>query len=254
MSGILYLIGSPIGNSLDISDRLISAVETAEFICVEDIERFVSFCNINNLHCSAELLDIMYSPDVDRELESLEYVAQKINSGTDVYVISDEGMPGIADPGNLIMDYAIKNNIVINVSPGPSTILGAAALAGVLNRFSFEGFLPHDNDKRNEYWKYLSTLNHPMIFLLQNPENMPVDTELKTYASNQASNTFVFLNEAIENLGNRQAMYALDITTDKQVVIRKTMKELLSTLLEQNIPGNACIVVSGKDHSLAIPK
>lgn len=243
MAGKLHLIGSPIGNKLDISDRLIESIKNATTICVEDIDRFEEFCHANSFNYTAELIDVLYSPNNDRELNSSEYIINKLISGEDVHIISDEGMPGVADPGSILFTKAVNNNIEIIVSPGPSTIIAAAALAGVFNRFSFEGFLPHDSNERTRYWKYLSTLNHPMIFLLQNPMNMPVSTPDKTYASNESSNVFVFLKEAIENLGDRECMYGVDITTSKQKIIRSTLDDLYLELSNNNYPGNVCIVI-----------
>lgn len=151
MAGKLHLIGSPIGNKLDISDRLIESIKNATTICVEDIDRFEEFCHANSFNYTAELIDVLYSPNNDRELNSSEYIINKLISGEDVHIISDEGMPGVADPGSILFTKAVNNNIEIIVSPGPSTIIAAAALAGVFNRFSFEGFLPHDSNERTRY-------------------------------------------------------------------------------------------------------
>lgn len=243
MTGSLHLIGSPIGSHLDISLRLITAISSATIICVEDTERFKEFCKSHSMEYTAELIDILYSPGNDREQNVSDYIINKLLSGEDVHLISDEGMPGFADPGITIFNRAVENNINIISSPGPSTIIAAAAVAGIFDRFSFEGFLHFDDFERHSYWQYLKTIRHPMIFLLQNPKNIPKSTNEKVYATYKSCDTFFFLDEAITYLGNRKCMYAIDLTTSRQRIIRSTLIQLKETLSLNNYPGNACIVI-----------
>ena len=78
MSGTLFLIGSPIGNVEDISDRLINAVTNAKTICVEDEGRFSEFCKENKLSYTAEIVDISYSVGNDREFNNKDLIINKL--------------------------------------------------------------------------------------------------------------------------------------------------------------------------------
>lgn len=247
MFGKLYLVGSPIGNIGDVSSNLYNAVHNAKYICVEDIDRFKEFCNHYNFKYDAELIDICYSENNNRELQTKDKVISLLKNGEDVYIISDEGMPALADPGDIIVNECIKNKIDIVVTPGPSTVMAAAAIANTLNSFIFEGFIPFDENARKNRWNYLKNAQSPMIFLLQNPNNMPVDKDDKKHISYQSSNPFFFIDEAIEYLGNnRPAVLCFNLTTNRQKVVRKTLSGIKDYMVS-NAPleGNMVIVIDG---------
>lgn len=247
MSGKLHLVGSPIGNPIDVSQRLTESLLNAKYICVEDPDRFIQFCDNYNLYHSAELIDICYSENNDREFNIKQRIIDILNSGEDVYIISDEGMPALADPGKIIIDEAIKNGIELVISPGPSTVLAAASVANVLNNFIFEGFMPFDDGHRHDRFKFLQTSYSPMIFLLHNPNSRPIDTDDKIHVLHNCSNADFFINDAIQFFGeNRLAVFCIDLTTAKQKIIRGTLKEVKNYILDNiPMPGNLCIVIDG---------
>ena len=181
MYGKLYLIGSPIGNSLDVSQRLLNAFSDAKYICVEDIDRFKEYCAINNFRHNAELIDICFSLNNNREMNNKEKIISLLKNGEDVYIISDEGMPGLADPGDILVKEAIKNNIDIVTTPGPTTAIAAASISNVLNNFIFEGFMSNIDADRHNKFKFLQASPVPMIFLLHNPNTRPVDSNDKIH-------------------------------------------------------------------------
>lgn len=255
MSGILYLIGSPIGNTEDISNRLINAVTNATTICVEDEARFSEFCKENNLTYTADIVDISYSLGNDREFNNKDLIINKLLSGEDVHIISDEGMPGVCDPGTMLTHLASQNNITVKVSPGPSTIIAAAIVAGVGSGFSFEQFPPHNEQGQEEMlWNRLLEKNQPMIFLLQNPKFLPESNEDKVFKVWPTNSAFYFINKAIEKFGeHRSAVFCNNLTFPNENVIRgslRTIKEYMDNNSAEL--DKMCIVVNGKDHSVAM--
>lgn len=246
MYGKLYLVGSPIGNSLDVSKRLLDAFSDAKYICVEDIDRFKEYCNLNNFYYSAELIDICFSLNNNREMNIKEKIILLLKGGEDVYIISDEGMPGLADPGEILVKEAIKNNIEIVTTPGPSTVVAAASVCNVLNNFIFEGFMSNTNSDRHEKFKFLQTSPVPMIFLLHNPNTRPIDSDDKIHMIHNCFDADVFIKECISFFGeDRRAVLCIDLTTSKQKVIRGLLKDIEEYLLNNKVLGNLCLVVDG---------
>jgi 16S rRNA (cytidine1402-2'-O)-methyltransferase len=255
MTGTLFLIGSPIGNVEDISDRLINSITNAKTICVEDEIRFSEFCKENNLNYTAEILDISYSVGNDREFNNKDLIIDKLLSGEDVHIISDEGMPGICDPGEIIAHLAVKNNIPVKVSPGPSTIIAAAITANVGYTFSFEGFPPNNENGHEEYlWERLLQNHKPMIFLLQNPQHSASDNEEKVIKVWPTFSVFYFIDKAIEKFGkDKNAVFCINLTYPNERVIRGTLEKIKTYIYEnQSKLGKMCIVVDGKDKKVAV--
>lgn len=252
MNGKLYLVGSPIGNPIDISQRLTQSLLNAKYICVEDPDRFMQFCNDYNLHHNAELIDICYSENNDREFNIKQKVIDILKSGNDVYIISDEGMPALADPGKIIIDASIENNIELVISPGPSTVIAAASVANILNNFIFEGFMPFNDKHRHDRFKFLQTSYTPMIFLLHNPNSRPIDTENKVHVLHSCSDFDFFLDEAIKYFGeDRWAVFCIDLTTKKQKIVRGPLKEIKKYTIDNHpIIGNLCIVIDGYSNNM----
>jgi len=244
--GKLHLIGSPIGDMSDQSVRLQRSIKEAEYICAEDTNRFIEYCNSNNFTYSAELIDIGFSLNNDRENIVKDKIIDILKSGNDVYVISDEGMPGLADPGKFITNEAIKNNIDIVVSPGPSVVIAAAAVTNILNNFIFEGFMSHIDNDRYSRFKFLQSSEIPMIFLLNNPNSRPIDTDQKVHVSYNCSDYNIFIDDAILFFGeNRHATLCIDLTTKKQQTIRGSLKYIKDYTNNNFILGNLCIVIDG---------
>lgn len=251
MYGKLYLIGSPIGNSLDVSQRLLNAFSDAKYICVEDIDRFKEYCAINNFRHNAELIDICFSLNNNREMNNKEKIISLLKNGEDVYIISDEGMPGLADPGDILVKEAIKNNIDIVTTPGPTTAIAAASISNVLNNFIFEGFMSNIDADRHNKFKFLQASPVPMIFLLHNPNTRPVDSNDKIHMIHNCFDYDVFIKECISFFGeDRHAVFCVDLTTEKQKVIRGSLKYIKNYLLDNKILGNLCLVVDGTSNRL----
>lgn len=255
MPGKLFLIGSPIGNILDINKRLIDAVQNATTICVEDEGRFAEFCKENNLTFTAEIVDISYSVNNDREIQKKDLIIDKLLSGEDVHIISDEGMPGVCDPGHYLTYLAVRNGIEIVVSPGPSTIIAAAITANVGNSFAFEAFPPHNEQGLEELlWGRLLERYNPMIFLLQNPLHLPSDNEEKINKVWPTNHVSYFINKAIEKFGkDRHAVFCTNLTYPNEYIVRGTL-EKIKTYIDENPSklNKMCIVVDGKDQRVAI--
>jgi 16S rRNA (cytidine1402-2'-O)-methyltransferase len=254
MSGTLYIVGGPIGNKKDASPFFIESIQKAKYLVVEQIDiLFDQLKKFNAPNPTGELIPIEYvslagEPGKSLELENLDKIINILKNGEDVYLVSDEGMPGIADPGELLIREAIKNDINIYATPGPSVVLSAVAIAGCLHKFSFEGFLSFDSWDRGHEWKELKNRVNPMVFLIKNRERNVIPDLPGPYSDH----IFELMEEAMETFGeNRKAVLMYNLTSEDyghpQSVFRGTLKYLYDFVKNnERLPGNCCIVIDGK--------
>jgi 16S rRNA (cytidine1402-2'-O)-methyltransferase len=113
---MLVLAAIPLGNPLDASDHLKAWIEKAPVIAAEDSRRFGRLCADLGLTYQAKLISFFEG----NELERLDELLAIMESGQDLLVVTDAGMPGISDPGYRLARAAVERNIAIKVLPGPS--------------------------------------------------------------------------------------------------------------------------------------
>lgn len=225
--GKLYIVGLPIGNWDDISVRALNYIKTAKNIVIEREEAFeriwpalgMSRPNVNII--SIEMDSNGGEPGTSYELVNMNKILDLLNSGEDVHIISDDGMPGVADPGELIIKNAIANGIEITATPGPSVAIAAVAVAGCPHNFSFESFLPFVKEERMKYIRDRKHMFAPMVFVLRNltrsEDNKPAfHPEIPE-----------FLSEAVDILGKeRRAVLCYNLTKPNEKVVRGTLEQL----------------------------
>ena len=137
MTGVLYIVATPIGNLDDISLRAIATLNEVDLIAAEDTrktKRLLTKYNITTPLTSFH--EYTRTPKINRILEHLE--------GGDVALVSEAGMPGISDPGYEIVTAAIQRGISVVPIPGPSVVTAALAISGLpTDKFTCLGFLPN---------------------------------------------------------------------------------------------------------------
>ena len=137
MSGILYVVATPIGHLQDITLRAIETLKAADLIACEDTRHSAVLLKAHGIHApTTSYHSYSTAAKADRLLEALR-------QGKRVALISDAGSPGISDPGSALVQQAIDAGIPVTVIPGASAVLPALVLSGFpTDRFLFEGFLP----------------------------------------------------------------------------------------------------------------
>jgi 16S rRNA (cytidine1402-2'-O)-methyltransferase len=139
MPGRLIVCPTPIGNIDDVSPRMREALVSADYIACEDTRRTGALLERLQIRPAPRLVSNHEGNETTRATE----LAQRIERGDSVTLVSDAGMPGISDPGYKLIRRCIERSLEITVLPGPSVVPVALVASGLpTDRWRFEGFLP----------------------------------------------------------------------------------------------------------------
>lgn len=157
--GSLVLVGTPIGNLEDMSPRAIRAIAEADVVACEDTRRTGAL--LSHLGLSKRL-----TPYHDHNQDEAGPKLMALLAGKKrLVLVSDAGMPGLADPGEALVALAHRHGHPVVVVPGPSSAIAALVLSGLpAGRFAFEGFLPRDGTKRRRRLRELQGERRTMVF------------------------------------------------------------------------------------------
>lgn len=159
MSGILYLVPTPIGNLGDISARMARTLEEADFIAAEDTR--VSLKLLNHLGIKKPMVSY-YRHNTESAGPA---ILNRILGGETCALITDAGMPAISDPGEDLVALCAENGVTVIAIPGPCALVAALAISGLpTGRFTFEGFLPMNKKNRRAHLEKLTGEERTMIF------------------------------------------------------------------------------------------
>ena len=160
LKNALYVVSTPIGNLKDITLRAIEILKQSEYILCEDTR--VSKNLLEKYNIKSKLI----SNHKFNEKKNINKIIEILQSKTIVSIISDAGTPGISDPGRIIINECIKNNINVYPVPGASAVTAAVSISGFSEKYYFYGFFPQKNKDLKEDFKILSNLNCSIIFFI----------------------------------------------------------------------------------------
>ena len=157
--GILYVVGTPIGNLGDFSPRAVETLEKVDFIAAEDTRVTVKLLN----HFGIKKPLVIYQKF--NEYDQGEIIVSRLQNGESCAIVTDAGMPCISDPGETLVKLCIKADVKVEVVPGPSAVISALAVSGLsVSRFTFEGFLSVKRTSRMEHLMELRHERTTMVF------------------------------------------------------------------------------------------
>ena len=156
----LYLVSTPIGNLEDITLRAINILKKSKYILCEDTR--ISKILLNKYEIKSELI----SNHKFNEKKNIQKIIDLLKKGSIISLISDAGTPGVSDPGAILINECIGNDIIVSPIPGPSSVIAAVSISGFSDKFFFYGFFPEkkkllDNDLEN-----LSKINSSIVFFV----------------------------------------------------------------------------------------
>lgn len=227
MAGTLYLVATPIGNLEDISLRALRVLGEVDLIACEDTRRTRKLLTRYQVHKP------LLSYHEHNERERASYLADRLSAGETIALVSDAGMPLVSDPGYRIAREAIARGIPVVPIPGASALTAAIAASGLPTRdFFFAGFLPPRRAARRARLADLSRLQSSLVFY---------------EAPHRIADS---LKDALETLGDRQAVVAREITKLHEQFIRGRLSELARRAGEEGLRGEIVLVVAPPEHEL----
>jgi 16S rRNA (cytidine1402-2'-O)-methyltransferase len=166
---MLIVGGIDIGNRKDISPRLTQTILDADVILVENLQMFIDLCIYLEIKPTAEIIHYYAPMEELKDLSIVSLVEEHLKNNKIVLILSDDGMPGIADPGGRVVHMAHSNGYQVSVVPGPSIISTLPAVLGLdSKRFTFEDELPSDQDSRRKLLFKLKNEKRGFLFLVKN--------------------------------------------------------------------------------------
>ena len=156
----LYLVPTPIGNMSDITIRAIDTLQNSDYILCEDTR--ISKNLFNKYNIKSKLI----SNHKFNEKKNISKLTNILKTGAIVSLISDAGTPTISDPGSILINECVNNNIDIFPLPGPSSVSLAISISGFSEKFFFYGFFPEKQKILKEDLKSLSLLNSSIVFFI----------------------------------------------------------------------------------------
>ena len=171
----LYLIPTPIGNLGDISFRSIELLKNSDFILCEDTR--ISKKLLNNFEIKTKLI-----PNHKfNEVKNLSKIINLLKKDKTVSMISDAGTPGISDPGAVLVNECLKENINIIPIPGPSAVTTSVSASGFSEKYLFYGFFPEKDKMIKKELDKLSNLNFCIVFFVSPKKINRIIPHLKKY-------------------------------------------------------------------------
>jgi 16S rRNA (cytidine1402-2'-O)-methyltransferase len=160
-AGRVLLAATPLGNPADASERLRTALAEAPVIAAEDTRRLQRLCADLAVRPSGRVVSFFEANESAR----VPLLLEALQSGQDVLVVTDAGMPSVSDPGYRLVAAAISAGLEVSVLPGPSAVLAALAVSGLpVDRFCFEGFLPRRAGDRRRTLAALADEARTLVF------------------------------------------------------------------------------------------
>src|SRR5256885_6404174 len=224
MPGTLYIVATPIGNLEDITQRALRVLREVEIIACEDTRRTRVLLN----HFGIRTRTISYHEHNERERAAR--LAELLEEGKSIAIVSDAGTPLISDPGFRIVNTAIEGGITVVPIPGPTAFVAALVASGLpSDQFFFAGFLPARANARRAHLEDLAAIQATLV-VYEAPHRIAAS-----------------LSDALDGLGNRKAAVARELTKIHEEIARGNLRELSQRVSTGSLAarGEMVLVISG---------
>ena len=217
----LYLVSTPIGNLKDITFRAIETLKKSSYILCEDTR--VSKNLLNRYEIKSKLI----SNHKFNEKKNLNKIVDLLKLGETISLISDAGTPSISDPGAILVNECVKNDIKIIPIPGPSAVTTAVSISGFSEKYLFYGFLPDKKQILINDLKKFSNINGSFVFFISPKKINKIIPDLKLFFS------------------GRKIVFCREISKLYEEYIRKNIDDLEPFAKEPK--GELTVVISEKE-------
>ena len=222
MEKVIHIIPTPIGNLEDITLRAIRLLKESDIILAEDTRKTKKLLNHYQINTK------MSSYHMFNEHKKLNLIIDQIKSDLKISLVCDAGMPGISDPGFLLIRECIRNNIKIICLPGPTACINAIVQSGLpSNKFNFVGFLPTKRGRKKMLNEIVDYKNTTIIY--ESPHRI-----LKT------------LGDLSLICPLRDVVVLKELTKIHETTYRGNIEDVILEISKSKIKGEFVIVLDGK--------
>ena len=224
MRGKLYVVGTPIGNLSDFSERAKETLASVDFIAAEDTRVTTKLLN------KFEIKKPLISYYEHNRRERGEIIVKRILEGENCAIVTDAGMPCVSDPGQDLVYLCHQNNIQVESVPGPTAFATALAISGMESgRFTFEGFLSTNKPSRKEHLDELRDETRTMIFY-EAPHKLKAT-----------------LKDMQKVFGDREIAIVKELTKIHETVMRTTLDGACEYFETQDPRGEYVLILAGAE-------
>ena len=227
---MIYLICTPIGNLNDISLRSIEILNSSDLIYAEDTRKAQKIFDRYKIDKKS------FSFNDHNERSKTKSIIKEARAGKTISLISDAGAPLISDPGYILVNECIRENIEYSVIPGPSSVINSLLLSGLpINKFMFLGFLPRKDSERKKVFEN-NLKNDATLVFFESPKRL-----IKTLSVMK----MIYPS-------TRQVVICREMTKKHEEVIRGSIYEIHKQVSSRNLKGEICLLIEG-DKDLVEP-
>ena len=225
----LYIVSTPIGNLSDITLRALEVLKKSDYVLCEDTR--IS----KNLLERYEIKSKLIANHKFNEKKNLSKVIDILKSGSVVSLISDAGTPSISDPGAILVNECVVNEIDIFPIPGASAVSSAVSISGFNEKYFFYGFFPEKNSKLSEDFERLANLEGCIVFFISPRKFNRSIKDLKRYFTNRkilvCREMTKFYEEYIRTDVETLEPFKSDPKGELTIVISEKVKEKNSSII-----------------------
>ena len=226
-SGILYIVGTPIGNLYDISLRALNTLKNVSLVACEDTRQTQKIMN------KYSIKNNLISFNMHNSIKKIPIIINQLKKGESIALVSDAGMPSICDPGENLVREVKLNKLKTICIPGPCAALTALVSSGLeSSKFIFEGFLPKKQSERNKILFDISK-NTKTTIIYESPHRInKLLVELKNFCG-----------------GDREIQLYRELTKKFEEHIGNNINEVIDKTQDKEIIGEITILIKGINHS-----
>ena len=216
----LYLVSTPIGNMEDMTLRALNVLKQSDIILCEDTRRSGKL--LSDFQIKSKL--VPYHKFNEKKISNK--ITDSIKKGKIVSLISDAGTPAISDPGMILVNKCIDENLNVHPIPGPSAVTAAFSVSGFSDQYLFYGFLTKKENELESVLKNLHNLDYSIVFFIPAPKINFYISQFKKY------------------FFDRKIVIAKEMTKIHEEFIRSKVESIRS--LSESLKGELTVIVSGK--------
>ena len=217
----LYIVSTPIGNLEDITLRALDVLKKSDIILCEDTRHSIKLLN----HYKIKKKLVSYHKF--NEKKQIASIIKYFNEGKILTLISDAGTPLLSDPGRILVNECLINNIKVTPVPGVSSITAAMSVSGFNDQFLFYGFLPKTINELEKVLNSLSNYYFTQVFFIPSKK------------------INFYLNSFKKYFSGRKILIAKEITKIHEEFLREDINELKT--IKNSLKGELTVIISNRE-------